>query len=224
MTKLYHGSRYIIDKPKYGGGKPYNDYGLGFYCTQSIEMANEWAVDIDKDGFCNCYEIDDNDLRILYLNDGNYTILHWLTILLQNRIFHVSSPLAYEAKEYLTMNFSIDYESYDVILGYRADDSYFSFAQDFLNGQISLRQLKNAMYLGNLGEQYVLKSEKAFCKIQHMKSIRVSHKEWFSKKIKRDKQARKEYFDLDKNKRIKGDIYILQILDEEMKANDPRLR
>ena len=33
MRKLYHGSSHIVDQPKYGYGKPYNDYGLGFYCT-----------------------------------------------------------------------------------------------------------------------------------------------------------------------------------------------
>ena len=43
-------------------------------------------------------------------------------------------------------------------IGYRADDSYFSFASDFINGAISYRQLCNAMCLGKLGQQFVLKS------------------------------------------------------------------
>ena len=69
-----------------------------------------------------------------------------LTVLLQNREFDIPSGLALDAKEYLLANFSIDYESFDAIIGYRADDSYFSFAQDFINGTISYRQLNNAMY------------------------------------------------------------------------------
>ena len=44
MRKLYHGSEKIIQKPIYGQGKKYNDYGLGFYCTDSIDMAKEWGV------------------------------------------------------------------------------------------------------------------------------------------------------------------------------------
>ena len=36
---LYHGSNHIIDKPLYGAGKKYNDYGIGFYCTENIELA-----------------------------------------------------------------------------------------------------------------------------------------------------------------------------------------
>lgn len=224
MRKLYHGSKSIIKQPKYGYGKLYNDYGLGFYCTESVEMANEWAVTLNKDGFTNYYEIDDSDLEILYLNDEKYTILHWLSILLQNREFDILSPLASEAKKYIINHFNVDYKNYDIIIGYRADDSYFSFAQDFINGTISLRQLKNAMYLGELGEQYVLISEKAFSKIHYVKSMRVSNKEWYAKKMHRDKSARRAYFDIERNKRQKGDLYMLHIIDEEMTGNDPRLR
>ena len=39
--KIFHGSENRIEKPEYGKGKPYNDYGLGFYCTEDIEMAME---------------------------------------------------------------------------------------------------------------------------------------------------------------------------------------
>ena len=145
IKELYHGSSNIIEKPFFGYGKPYNDYGLGFYCTDSLEMAKEWGVGKDQDGYANCYEIECDGLRILELNAPEYCILHWLTVLLQNREFDVPSGLALEAKEYLLANFSVNYESYDAIIGYRADDSYFSFAQDFINGTISYRQLNNAI-------------------------------------------------------------------------------
>ena len=82
--------------------------------------------------------------------------------MLENREFDVPSGLALEAKEYLLSNFKVDYENYDAIIGYRADDSYFSFAQDFINGTISYRQLNSAMHLGKLGLQFVLKSNPAF--------------------------------------------------------------
>ena len=49
-------------------------------------------------------------------------------------------------------------------------------------------------------------------------------KEWFEKKDLRDKLARREYFDVERNKRQRGDIYIAQIIDEEMKDDDTRLR
>lgn len=224
MKIIYHGSKDIIEKPKFGKGKPYNDYGLGFYCTENLALAKEWAVDIGRDGYANIYEIDDSRLSVLNLNDEQYTILHWLAILLENRHFDSPSSLSHEAKEYILNNFSVDYKSYDIIIGYRADDSYFSFAQDFLNGTISYRQLNNAMHLGNLGQQFVLKSKKAFDLISFIGYENASFNEWYSRKENRDKAARRDYFDTEKNKRLRGDIYITQIIDEEMNGNDARLR
>lgn len=221
---LYHGSSAVIEKPLFGYGKPYNDYGLGFYCTDSLEMAKEWAVGAKQDGYANCYEIACDDLHILELGAPKYCILHWLTVLLQNREFDIPSSLALDAKEYLLANFAIPYESYDIITGYRADDSDFSFAQDFLNGTISYRQLNNAMHLGKLGLQFVLKSRTAFERIKFTGSVPAKSNEWYARKILRDKTARHEYFNAEKNRRQRGDLYIPQIIDEEIKADDPRLR
>lgn len=224
VKRIYHGSENIIEKPIYGYGKSYNDYGVGFYCTEAIEMAKEWGVSADFNGYANIYDLDMTDLTVLNLEDSEYCILHWLNILLQNREFEMSSLLARDAKEYLNENFFVDYSSVDIITGYRADDSYFSFAQDFINGTISFRQLSNAMHLGKLGIQIVLKSEKAFSKLSYIGNEIAKKDEWFAKRQLRDKRARDEYFNAERNQRQRGDIYITQILDEEMKANDARLR
>ena len=153
-----------------------------------------------------------------------YCILHWLSVLLQNREFDVPSGLAWEAKEYLVRNFTVPYQTADVIVGYRADDSYFSFAQDFINGTISYKQLQRAMYLGELGQQFVLKSKEAFSRIHFLKSEVASREDWYVKKIFRDKAARRQYFDIERNRRERGDIYVTHILDEEMMPGDARLR
>ncbi len=224
IRKLYHGSVNVIEKPIFGYGKPYNDYGLGFYCTDSPEMAKEWAVGKELDGYANCYEMECAGLQILDLNGQEYCVLHWLTILLQNREFDIPSGLALEAKEYLLTHFSIDYKKYDAIIGYRADDSYFSFAQDFINGTISYRQLSNALHLGKLGQQFVLKSRTAFERIRYIGSEAAESEEWYARKIMRDKAARREYFSEERNKRQRGDLYITQIMDEEMMPDDARLR
>lgn len=224
MKKIYHGSKDIIEKPIFGLGKKYNDYGLGFYCTDSLELAKEWGVGWNRNGYANAYEIECDGLTILDLNSEEYYILHWLAVLLENREFDMPSALAVEAKEYILKYFQVDYKRSDIIIGYRADDSYFSFAQDFVNGTISYRQLNNAMHLGRQGQQFVLKSEKAFERIQFVGYEVADSNEWFAKKELRDKSARREYFDIERNKRQKGDLYITQIMDEEMKADDSRLR
>lgn len=218
---IYHGSQFIIEKPILGKGKPYNDYGYGFYCTFDIELAKEWGVSESSSGYANKYEIELDDLKILNLND--YTPLHWLAILLDNRTFNASSPLAIEAKEYLKKNFLLDYRSYDAIIGYRADDSYFAFARDFVSGAISYQQLVNAMKLGDLGQQFVLISAKAFELIHFIGAFDANKDFYYDSKIKRDLSARKKYNSAKLMRRNKSDLYIIDIIDEEIKENDTRL-
>ena len=224
LRTICHGSDHIIKRPVYGAGKPYNDYGLGFYCTAELNMAKEWAVSKDRNGFANCYTIDCEGLKILDLNSPEFCILHWLAVLLENREFDTPSALAYQAKEYILKTFRVDYKKADCIIGYRADDSYFSFAQDFINGTISYRQLNNAMHLGKLGQQFVVKSRKAFDRINFTGYETALCGDWYPKKMRRDCNARRDYFDVEKNRIFPDDLFIIQILREEMKPDDPRLR
>lgn len=221
---IYHGSQNRIEKPIFGKGKPYNDYGLGFYCTEDIEMAKEWSCGEDHDGFANIYEIDTTGLRILYLNRGEFTILHWLTILLENRSFRLTNPIAKDAKKYLLEHFHVDIEPYDVIIGYRADDSYFSFAEDFLNNAISVQKLSRAMRLGNLGEQFVLISLLAFERIRFVGAEEALRGKYYVLKSKRDIEARTEYLKSDRKPSYQPDeLYMLDILRQGVKPDDSRL-
>ncbi len=222
---IYHGSKDRIEKPEYGKGKPYNDYGLGFYCTEDIEMAKEWSCGEDHDGFANIYEIDITGLKILNLNAADFTILHWLTVLLKNRSFRLTNQIAKDAKEYLLENFPLDTASYDAIIGYRADDSYFSFAEDFLNNAISVKKLEKAMRLGNLGEQFVLISPLAFERLRFVDAENASRSKYYVLKSKRDKTARSEYLNSDHRPGYSSDeLYILDMMRQEVKPDDPRLR
>lgn len=223
--KIYHGSANRIEKPEFGKGKPYNDYGLGFYCTEDIEMAKEWSCGEDHDGFANCYDFELSGLKVLNLNAPQYTILHWLTVLLKNRTFRLTNPIAKDAKEYLMENFAVPTEQYDVIIGYRADDSYFSFAEDFLNNAISVKKLEKAMRLGNLGEQVVLVSKKAFDRIQFSGVEEAERSKYYVLKMKRDKSARSEYLNSDRKPSYSPDeLYMLDIMRQGVKSDDPRLR
>ena len=91
--ELFHGSETIIERPIFGFGRRDNDYGQGFYCTKSFEMAAEWAASTETGGFVNQYNLDEDDLRILDLLSGQYHILNWLAILLANRDVRLSSPI-----------------------------------------------------------------------------------------------------------------------------------
>ena len=221
---LYHGSKDIIERPIYGFGKKYNDYGKGFYCTEDITLAKEWAVGAERNGYANEYSFDGKGLKVLDLSSDEYTVLNWLAILVDNRLFDIQSDFGEAAREYLRDRFLPKYETYDVIKGYRADDSYFTFAQDFLNNQISLKTLNAAMHLGKLGMQYVIKSDAAFKKIEFVNAHEALFEEWYPRKEKRDRDARTAYAKLRKQPWQRGEIYIMRILDEEMEADDERLR
>ena len=190
---LYHGSAKIIEKPLFGKGKAYNDYGKGFYCTENEELAKEWACTEDVDGYANQYEIETNGLRVLDLSSEEYTILHWLALLMKNRKLRLATPVMRRGAEWLKDHFLLDVEAYDVIIGYRADDSYFSFARAFVNNEISLMQLNYAMRLGKLGEQFVLISEKAFDAITFVSHQAADNTIYYARRKARDEEARAAY-------------------------------
>ena len=120
--RLYHGSINMIEEPEFGVGNSKNDYGQGFYCTEHIELAKEWACAENRDGFANEYELETDGLIIMNLSDARYHILNWLAILLENRTFVIERGLALTAKDYILSEFLPEYKNADVIRGYRADD------------------------------------------------------------------------------------------------------
>ena len=75
MDTLYHGSSRVVSKPEYGYGRTDNDFGRGFYCTESPELAREWACKLETDGFANRYSLDRGKLRVLDLLDGSHSVL-----------------------------------------------------------------------------------------------------------------------------------------------------
>lgn len=218
---IYHGSISVIEKPQYGLGKPYNDYGLGFYCTESLELAKEWAVTNNQNGFANKYFLSTKDLKILDLSKtGN--VLHWITVLLKNRFFSVKNDIARAGKKYLIDHFSLPLEQYDIIKGYRADDSYFAYAEAFLNNSISVRVLKESLKYGDLGEQIVLVSKKAFSQIVFLGYEEAEFGIYYPLRKKRNDKARNDFIECRASSFQDDDIYLSDIM-RGINENDPRL-
>lgn len=219
---IYHGSPDIVEKPAFGKGNAYNDYGRGFYCTEHLELAKEWACTEGTDGYANKYKIETTGLSILNLSSDDYTILHWLAILMLHRKGRLSAPVARQGQEYLIQHFLPDFQSYDIIIGYRADDSYFSFARAFVTNTISLKQLGSAMRLGKLGEQFVLKSPKAFEAIRFIDYTVADNTVYYARRKARDDEARASYAKGLEPDDLSG-IFMRDIIREEIQADDPRL-
>ena len=221
---IFHGSEYVIDKPEYGVGSRFNDYGRGFYCTEHIELAKEWACTSEHGGYANKYYLDLEGLDVLNLNDKEHNILNWLAILLENRQFDITTEIALRAREYLLSNFLPDYRNADVIIGYRADDSYFSFARDFIGNGLSLAKLKKAMYLGDLGEQIVIRSPQAFEGLQFIGYEIAESREYRQKRKARAYSARVAYRTQRRSREDPADsIYIMDIIRQGWRNEDVRI-
>lgn len=211
--QLYHGSETIIERPEYGKGNPYNDYGLGYYCTEHVELAKEWACKDAFGGYVNSYELDTAGLKILSLSD--YTIFHWLALLVHYRKFRMTGALMTEGRDWLEERYLLDVSPYDLITGYRADDSYFRFARAFLQNSLSLEALERAMYLGDLGIQVVLKSETAFHQLQFQSADPVEGPLYYQRRLSRDQTAREQFDVIQREQEHKG-IYLIDLLRGEV--------
>ena len=223
--ELFHGTNHIIEVPDINIGNPKNDYGKGFYCTRIPEMAMEWACKQNSDGFVNKYVLNTDGLKILNLSDGTHTVLNWIALLLKHRTFKLDSEIAVDARAYIINHFSIDISEYDVIVGYRADDSYFQYAESFVENGLTLRGLNKALHLGKLGEQTVLVSPKAFEQVKFINAQPVDKNIYFPKFLNRDSKARETYkTEIKKCKSYRNDIFVMDILREEMQNDDPRIQ
>ena len=220
--KIFHGSDRIVEKPTFGVGKTGNDFGLGFYCTENEELAKEWASQPTRDGFANSYELGMRGLNVLNLNTAQFSVLNWMAILVAHRQFKSKTPIAGAAVGYLKNRFAVNVDAYDVVVGYRADDSYFDFAEAFLNNTITVEQLSAALRLGKLGEQVVVKSEKAFARLKFAGYTVADHTVYYPRRKARNDVAESEYLRIQSTGDFKG-LYMNVILSEHIGDDDARI-
>lgn len=218
---IYHGSNQIVEIPTFGAGRKNNDFGPGFYCTENSDLAKEWAVSSLRNGFSNRYTLDTEYLNILRLNSPDYTILNWIAVLVEHRLFSIRTPVARRAKQYLIEHFGINVNAFDLIIGYRADDSYFDFAEAFLNNAITVEQLSRAMLLGKLGEQIVVKSKFAYSRLQY-EGFEIAEKEtYYVLRKARNDEAGQRYLDILEEE--SDGLYIRDIIRGGILNDDPRI-
>lgn len=201
---LYHGSPNKVVVPQFGFGEGKHDYGKGFYLTENIELAKEWAVcrPDETNGWVHKYELETDDLRILDFQEHN--ILSWLAELMKHRDASDSRRYKVLSKKFIA-EYGIDTSEYDVIKGWRANASYFYIAKEFVRDNIDIEILEELLSLGGLGIQYCIKSELAYSKLTEVEDgpISVDYSEFNEKYNERDIIARKrmrELVDSDANK------------------------
>jgi hypothetical protein len=194
---LYHGTPDEIVAPRYGGGNDKHDYGRGFYLTEDIELAKEWAVcrPNEENGWVHKFELETDGLRILDFQQ--YDVLTWLAELMKHRDASDSRRYHMLAGRFIE-KYGIDTGDYDVIKGWRANASYFYIAKEFVRDNIDVDILEELLSLGGLGIQYCVKSELAFSRLKELKDemIAVDYAEFNSRYSQRDIEARRNMRDL----------------------------
>lgn len=191
--RIFHGSSNQI-VAKYGKGKNKNDYGKAFYCTEDEHQAKLWAVSKNGSGYVYEYSLDVQGLSILKIDEDN--VLLWIAILMSNReLSDLSDSGEVNLNLFIDKYLTVNVNDYDIIIGYRADDSYFRFATSFIEGTLTYEYLVKAIKLGNLGYQVAIKSEKAFNRLDLENSYFLESNELKSEYFKRDMMARNTYSD-----------------------------
>lgn len=197
IITLYHGSPNKVVVPKYGFGESKHDYGKGFYLTENIELAKEWAVcrPDETNGWVHKYELRTTDLKILDFQE--YNVLSWLAELMKHRDASDSRRYKVLSTKFIDQ-YGIDTSEYDVIKGWRANASYFYIAKEFVRDNIDIEILEELLSLGGLGIQYCIKTELAYSKLVEVENelLQVNYDEFNEKYNERDINARKRMRDL----------------------------
>ena len=192
---LYHGTPDKLLVPKYGSGDEKHDYGKGFYLTESIDLAKEWAVcrPNETNGWVHKYELKTDGLKILDFRQQN--VLAWLAELMKHRDAADSKRYRMLAKRFIE-KYAIDTSEYDVICGWRANASYFFIAKEFVKDNIDI--LEELLLLGGLGIQYCIKSSAAYANLKEKRNelLAVPYAEFNERYNRRDALARKNMRDL----------------------------
>ena len=197
---IYHGSEKIIEKPVFGEGKKHNDFGPGFYCTENEDLAKEWAVTKNRNGYVNIYSLNTECLNILYLNSEQYTILNWIATLVNNRVFTLNNPVTNRARRYIIDNFSVNVNAYNAI---------------------TIEQLSLAMKLGKLEEQIVLKSRLSFEQLSFVNYREAESELYYPLRKKRDNGANNYYLKI--LEKEEDGLYVQDIIRGGILNNDPRI-
>ena len=204
---LFHGSPDQIVKPSYGKGKEKHDYGQGFYLTEDLGLAKEWAVcrPNETNGFVHQYELDTDGLKVLDFQDIG--IFAWLAELMKHRDASDSKRYHMLAKKFIE-KYGVNTEEYDVIKGWRANASYFYIAREFVKDNIDMDILEELLSLDDLGIQYCIKSKLAYSRLHEIEGSlqTVRYAEFNEKYNQRDitiRQKIREFIDSDANRVIK---------------------
>ena len=188
---LFHGSAAESVRPTFGLGDDRHDYGRGFYLTDDLDLAREWAVcrPEESNGWVHAYRLKSSDLKVLdFQRQG---VLAWMAELMKHREAGRSKRFNLLSQRFIE-KYGVSAQDADVLVGWRADASYFYIVTEFVHDEIDVDILEELLMLGGLGFQYCLKSERAFASVRKVDGYPqpVDYANFNAKYNARDRQVR----------------------------------
>ncbi len=151
--RLYHGSDILVTQPELAKGKPYKDFGKGFYLSDNLEQAQAMAevkaaLSENAVPVISTFEFDET-----VMTDGSLSVKRfetyseeWAEFVLHNRDRKNPYPS----------------HPYDIVYGPIADDRVVRQMRRFELGDITLEELMRELrYPKGITFQYYFGSEKA---------------------------------------------------------------
>ena len=152
--KVYHGSYCEVKQPLLDNGRLDADFGLGFYVTPDIEMAEKWASR-KRRAIINEYILETENLQkySFALNK------EWLDYVIKNR------------NEY---GKKVIIDAYDLVIGATADDKLYATIEQYESGFINADVAVEVLNCMKIGQQICIKSQSGLEKLHFIRSIELS--------------------------------------------------
>lgn len=152
--KVFHGSYCEVRKPSLDYGRSDADFGLGFYVTTDLDMAEKWAGR-KKRAIINEYILDMNKLTA-------YTFLlseEWLSFVIDNRNGYNIEKMT---------------KQYDLLIGATADDKLYATIEQYESGFISVDTAVEVLNCMKIGQQICIRTELGLEHLKFERSMQLS--------------------------------------------------
>lgn len=183
---LFHGAKTKIKgELRLDCSKQKNDFGNGFYCGESLEQSAMFVSTFPDSSLYMLEFCQEN------LVERKFTVCReWMLM-----IAYFRERLGEHAQSELIQRLVRDNRGVDYIVAPIADNRMFEIIDQFIDGEITDVQCQHCLSATNLGNQYVLVSEKALRQIQILERCYLPNSEKESYL-----NSRKESYELNRDK------------------------
>lgn len=164
---LFHGSKHGIENINYNGSRNNCDFGNGFYLGESFSSTANFICENDNSCVYS-FILDNTNLNIVKFSCS----LEWMLAICYFRGY------LNEYKESKIIKDIINkINNADLIIAPIADNKMFYIMTLFANGDISDNVAIHSLSAANLGNQYIIKSEKALNYLKPIEKYYISNNE-----------------------------------------------